>query len=113
MFCTMCGTQLPDDAAFCSRCGKSTGAVTGAPREAAERWEFTQKTFPFKDDNDDPLIIEKNVSGLEYILRLVEGHARDGAIDLRRDGWEPDESMEAMDLWKAQRVQYEIKKGDT
>ena len=30
MFCEKCGTQLPDDAAFCTKCGASTakGAKT-------------------------------------------------------------------------------------
>jgi phage shock protein C len=31
MFCTTCGLQMSDDAAFCSRCGKATGAPA-APR---------------------------------------------------------------------------------
>jgi phage shock protein C len=31
MFCTSCGLQMSDDAAFCSRCGKATGAPA-APR---------------------------------------------------------------------------------
>ena len=26
MFCTTCGLQMSEDAAFCSRCGKATGA---------------------------------------------------------------------------------------
>jgi phage shock protein C len=26
MFCTACGLQMSEDAAFCSRCGKATGA---------------------------------------------------------------------------------------
>ena len=31
MFCTNCGKPLPDDSAFCSRCGKSTAVRAPAP----------------------------------------------------------------------------------
>ena len=34
MFCAKCGTQLPDDAVFCSKCGHATGAGAGAPAGA-------------------------------------------------------------------------------
>ena len=34
MFCTSCGLQMTEDAAFCSRCGKATGAPA-APRAAS------------------------------------------------------------------------------
>lgn len=27
MYCTSCGLQMDEDAAFCSRCGKATGAT--------------------------------------------------------------------------------------
>ncbi len=36
MFCTACGLQMDDDAAFCSRCGKATGAPA-APRAVSPR----------------------------------------------------------------------------
>jgi zinc-ribbon domain len=31
MYCDQCGTQLPDNARFCSFCGKAFGAFAGAP----------------------------------------------------------------------------------
>lgn len=35
MFCTNCGTRLPDDAQFCSRCGRPTpGANASSPEES-------------------------------------------------------------------------------
>jgi len=36
MFCTACGLQMSDDAAFCSRCGKATGAPA-VPRVQVKR----------------------------------------------------------------------------
>jgi phage shock protein C len=36
MFCTACGLQMGDDAAFCSRCGKATGAPA-TPRVVSVR----------------------------------------------------------------------------
>ncbi len=34
MFCTKCGTSLPDDAVFCSKCGTPTGRGAAAPSAA-------------------------------------------------------------------------------
>ena len=36
MFCTRCGLQMGEDAAFCSRCGQATGAPA-APRVTPPR----------------------------------------------------------------------------
>src|SRR6516225_5414930 len=36
MYCTTCGLQMSDDAAFCSRCGKATGAPA-TPRLRTQR----------------------------------------------------------------------------
>jgi len=36
MYCTGCGLQMADDAAFCSRCGKATGAPA-TPRVTSPR----------------------------------------------------------------------------
>jgi len=36
MFCTSCGLQMGEDAAFCSRCGKATGAPP-TPRVVSPR----------------------------------------------------------------------------
>jgi len=33
MFCNGCGTQISDSATFCSRCGKSVGAMPLMPRQ--------------------------------------------------------------------------------
>ncbi len=35
MYCHNCGTQLPDDAAFCVKCGTSTGLNTVKPTASA------------------------------------------------------------------------------
>ncbi len=36
IYCTKCGTQLPDDARFCAKCGAAIGGVPGgAPAAAA------------------------------------------------------------------------------
>ena len=34
MFCSKCGTQVPDGAAFCSKCGQPMGAVAAPPAAA-------------------------------------------------------------------------------
>lgn len=40
MFCRYCGTQIPDDARFCTRCGKSTG-VTPPPENTSSSTSHT------------------------------------------------------------------------
>jgi hypothetical protein len=37
MFCDQCGTQLPDEARFCSSCGKAFGGATAAVSGPARR----------------------------------------------------------------------------
>ena len=41
MFCYNCGTQLPDEATFCSKCGKpqKQGAQVAEPTQIKESWE--------------------------------------------------------------------------
>ena len=41
MFCTACGLQMSEDAAFCSRCGKATGAPA-VPRVAAPQHRLSR-----------------------------------------------------------------------
>ena len=42
--CSSCGTQLPDDANFCLRCGKPLGLNPPGPR-SIERWEYHTETL--------------------------------------------------------------------
>ena len=44
-YCSNCGTQLPDDAAFCTQCGRSVnGAPQGAQSQmAASAWAAQQE----------------------------------------------------------------------
>jgi phage shock protein C len=41
MFCTACGLQMSEDAAFCSRCGKATGAPA-VPRVTAPQQRLSR-----------------------------------------------------------------------
>ena len=40
MFCSQCGTQLPDDANFCLKCGQPTGQAPAGV--GPEKWEHCQ-----------------------------------------------------------------------
>lgn len=43
MFCTRCGTELPDEANFCWKCGTSIGGTAAAP--SSVDYEFCQITL--------------------------------------------------------------------
>src|SRR4051794_35454960 len=45
MFCRKCGTQLPEDASFCSQCGAAMNSTTSAP-EASQQDEHVVCEFP-------------------------------------------------------------------
>lgn len=44
MFCGYCGTKLPDDAAFCSNCGKATASLMSAQSNTVEDKISTKET---------------------------------------------------------------------
>ena len=41
MFCTNCGTELPDGSKFCSNCGQKIGEVTN-PEPVIEKPDFME-----------------------------------------------------------------------
>lgn len=45
MYCKYCGVQLPDDSAFCSRCGKSTGVIAGVSGRIVPHRERNDSEF--------------------------------------------------------------------
>ena len=42
-YCSYCGTQLKDDAAFCSQCGKPTAINNGVPQYYAQNAQTAQQ----------------------------------------------------------------------
>jgi len=44
MYCSQCGTELPQDASFCHKCGKLVGRGT---EHAGVEWEFCQIVYNF------------------------------------------------------------------
>jgi hypothetical protein len=45
MYCSNCGARLPDDAAFCFKCGQSQGTRVADPG----RWEYCEIFVRYKD----------------------------------------------------------------
>lgn len=42
IYCIHCGTQLPDSASFCLKCGKSVKGTAMATAQAESRWEYCE-----------------------------------------------------------------------
>lgn len=80
MFCSACGTTMPEDTAFCSKCGTRAGA-TPAPAGASS------------SDNDKLFAIAAHLGGIffGFIPSLV-------VFLIRRDspGWVLDNAREAL-----------------
>lgn len=52
MFCGYCGTELPDDAGFCSNCGKATASLMNAQSAAAVDQMGTEKSGVVRERTD-------------------------------------------------------------
>lgn len=89
MFCTSCGTQLPDGSAFCGACGKptpqGTPSTSDTPKLSAEERaaedspETTQKYDPFaatlEAENSSQITVtsfEKPRPWLRYLARMID-----------------------------------------
>jgi hypothetical protein len=71
MFCGNCGTQIPDEANFCWKCGKSV--TEGVTTEAAEvRWESAEIGYEHVSPK----------SALDYFLNKYHGYFTAKAIGL-------------------------------
>jgi hypothetical protein len=114
VFCTACGTELPDDANFCLRCGKPQRDGVAAPAAAVAdadpdaRWETCRISF-VKGIISKQLFVAV-VAGPKAQYRVVEPQQRQIYVDdhgprrrdrntsasysalvqrLVREGWEP------------------------
>lgn len=61
MYCTNCGTKLPDEANFCSNCGKPVSGSTPKPIE--EKWETCEIVC---ENNWDKIPFSTNLKGLIF-----------------------------------------------
>ena len=117
MFCSNCGTQIPDEAKFCWKCGKPQGADA---RVEGTRWEicvidysvswglfYSNKQFYFYATAMGPK--GKYIAGKSPIVTEFEGigdfenylkkwgdnpYLKDALssliVDLTKDNWQPD-----------------------
>jgi hypothetical protein len=113
MFCKSCGTQLPNGANYCMKCGYTLrGQIATQPKQQGH-WEYTEfsqslggvvikRTTVFGGINAsgsiDPrqaVVIEK---GVQQILKQYSN-----------EGWEPNEPIDAGSLAKSNRVEWRVK----
>jgi hypothetical protein len=82
MFCTDCGLQMTDGAAFCSRCGKATGVPTAAlviAGRGVASWSLTGKFFLSLLGAVLVLGIAANLPTISVYYRASQGDARSQA----------------------------------
>lgn len=84
MYCSNCGTQLPDDASFCLKCGKSV--VSSNPKSVEEKWEtceivcenyessmsfWDRREAGFQEKHADKLFGETRVGGTyKFVVKV-------------------------------------------
>jgi hypothetical protein len=115
MFCVKCGTELPDNSQFCSKCGKHVHSASNAPAPAFQQrhWEyneFCERLAPYTNgkifksnstyykDGLPENTTEMNIPIGSAIRALL---ARVSAA-----GWEPTEPLEPERLWTARRIRF-------
>jgi hypothetical protein len=104
MFCTKCGAQLPNDANFCLKCGKSqnSASYTSAPSLTQSKWEYKELVIPLNfraaDGLLDPTIY--TVRDAEHYNPIVlEYLQREG-----QNGWEPDGPTDISSMSRVGRI---------
>ncbi len=91
MYCPSCGTELPDDANFCLKCGH--GLKEGTPKQQSRpmRWEYKDLSVPLGDIPYDA----------PYDMRPIITAALDEA---GREGWTADGATEYSSLSREGRL---------
>jgi zinc ribbon protein len=99
--CTSCGTELPDGAAYCWKCGKPQGGAntSGSP---LQRWEYKDLVIEFPkqefsrigtDDKHYYAVVER---GNAFILAALQTESR--------DGWQADGTTDFKTLHRNGRI---------
>ena len=112
MFCINCGTQLPDDASFCSKCGKPQRNILDAlpPTATPGRWvakEFQEDIsghpiFQPKDRRESAQLDEAEM--VRAMRDHIDAATKRLLARMVRDGWEPTEPTDSGRLALANRV---------
>ena len=119
MFCPYCGTQIPDDASFCSKCGKPQAVTRPASEKQTARqieWEYwTWNSGVPTGVYIGSISKASNESGRvsEPFVRLqfwqqIQSHVLPIVQKLRDDGWEPITEVGPSAL----KIEDKVKQGD-
>jgi uncharacterized Tic20 family protein len=91
MFCSSCGTEVPDAAIFCQKCGANTG--TGSPAASAGGFSAPAAPAAASADSDKLMVIVAHLGGIffGFIPSLV-------VFLIKKDspGWVLDSAREAL-----------------
>src|SRR5215211_41872 len=107
MYCKACGTQIPDDSLFCSKCGASQQGSNVPTPTAQPRWEYREISVPLGHTVEagwypggaigiDDQNIENEIN--RKISRKVE--------ELAAQGWEPEGPYTIRDLSRAGQLSH-------
>jgi hypothetical protein len=87
MVCPQCGTHVPGDARFCTRC---SGAMGGDQPE----WEYQEVRIPLEEDASGQSD-QQSWNQMEPVIRRNLDY-------LAQEGWEPDQPIDFQSLREAQ-----------
>jgi len=77
MFCSNCGTRLPDDARFCSSCGQKTG-TSASPQQTAD--DFLNRLTPEQRDGLFKGMAEATFAPIQDRMDHFETIAKQGPV---------------------------------
>ena len=73
MFCANCGTQFPDEGAFCPNCGTPANAAFQQPAQPVQPVQQQPETAPVQPAQPQPMpqqpAVERNSLGVPAFLR--------------------------------------------
>ena len=106
MFCVKCGTELPDDANFCLKCGKVLKATVQAEPERQIQWEekeFSELFSPVVVYKQTPSVLDQNAL-IQQMRNPIQVTTQKLLQRARAEGWEPTEPTDPGRLFLNGRI---------
>jgi len=101
IYCMNCGTELPDEARYCWKCGRPQQAVDATPSSVAQsRWEYSDIVVPL-DFAIKPSLMRQP---LQDAAPVIDARVYQALRDAAKDGWQPESPTDAASLMQLNRI---------